>query len=203
MLTTCSHSRFVSGRDDLQLPEIIRSSSDQHVAAMTSQQLEVPAVTFCDINSVKNDCHCSDENMETNRCQCKRPQKAARDDDRESEPSKLRHNAWDHWVLPVATYTLQHQPNKTGMSSSHQDTLSCTTHGPLARYAKLWVAHAPDNAGNVSPPLRVSDLDMHQGTCVTHVPWCMPGSLTSGFLWSRWRGKHSRRMRNTQLYVSG
>ena len=50
-------------------------------------------------------------------------------------------------------------------------------------------------AGNA--PL-VSDPDMHHGTCVTHVPWCMPGSLTSGFLWSRWRGKrfrHSRRMR--------
>ena len=24
----------------------------------------------------------------------------------------------------------------------------------------------------------VSDPDMHHGTCVTHVPWCMPGSLT-------------------------
>ena len=35
-----------------------------------------------------------------------------------------------------------------------------------------------------SPPPRVSDHDMHQGTCVTHVSWCMPGSLTSGFLWS-------------------
>ena len=23
----------------------------------------------------------------------------------------------------------------------------------------------------------VSDPDMHHGTCVTHVPWCMPGSL--------------------------
>ena len=48
--------------------------------------------------------------------------------------------------------------------------------------------------------------DMHHGTCVTHVPWCMPGSLTIGFLWSRWRGKrsrHSRRMRNPQFYVSG
>ena len=43
-------------------------------------------------------------------------------------------------------------------------------------------------------------------TCVTHVPWCMPGLLTSGFLRSRWRGKrsqHSRRMRNLQFYVSG
>ena len=32
------------------------------------------------------------------------------------------------------------------------------------------------------------------------------GSLTSGFLWSRWRGKrsrHSRRMRNPQFHVSG
>ena len=31
--------------------------------------------------------------------------------------------------------------------------------------------------------------DMHHGTCVTHVPWCMPESLTSDFLWSRWREK--------------
>ena len=42
------------------------------------------------------------------------------------------------------------------------------------------------NAGNVFPrrpfqrkPL-VSDPDMHHGTCVTHVPWCMSGSLTCG-----------------------
>ena len=33
----------------------------------------------------------------------------------------------------------------------------------------------------------VSDPDMHHGTCVMHVPWCMPRSLTSGFLWSRCR----------------
>ena len=26
--------------------------------------------------------------------------------------------------------------------------------------------------------LLVSDPDMHHGTCVTHVPWCMSGSLT-------------------------
>ena len=43
--------------------------------------------------------------------------------------------------------------------------------------------------GTFSPPPQVSDPDMHQGTCVTHVPWCMPGSLTSNFLWSRRRGK--------------
>ena len=57
------------------------------------------------------------------------------------------------------------------------------------------------NAGNVFHP-RVSNPDIHNGTCVMHVPWCMPGSLTSGFIWSRWRGKrsrHSRRMRNPQF----
>ena len=62
-------------------------------------------------------------------------------------------------------------------------------HGPLSRYVKLRVAHAPGNSGTFSPSSRVSDPDMHHGTCVTHVPWCMPGSLTSRFLWSRWQGK--------------
>ena len=27
---------------------------------------------------------------------------------------------------------------------------------------------------------RVSDPGMHHGTCITHVPWCMSGSLTRG-----------------------
>ena len=79
-------------------------------------------------------------------------------------------------------------------------------HGPLSRYVKLRVAHAPGMPGTFYPPPRVSDPDMHHGTCVTHVPWCMPGSLTRGFLWSRWRGKrsrHSRRMRNPQFCASG
>ena len=60
--------------------------------------------------------------------------------------------------------------------------------------------------GTLSPPQRVSDPDMHHGTCVTHVPWCMSGSLTSGFLWNRWRGKrsrHCRRMCNPHFYGSG
>ena len=59
--------------------------------------------------------------------------------------------------------------------------------------------------GKFSPPPLVSDPHMHHGTCLTHVPWCMPGSLTSGFLWNRWRGKrtrHSRRMSNPQFCVS-
>ena len=80
------------------------------------------------------------------------------------------------------------------------------SHGPLARYVKLRMAHAPGMPGTFSPPPQVSDPDMRHGTCVTHVPWCMSGSLTSGFLWIRWRGKrsrHSRRMRNPQFYASG
>ena len=80
------------------------------------------------------------------------------------------------------------------------------SHEPYIRYAKLWVAHAPRMPGTFSPPPRVSDPDMHHGTCLTHVPWCMPGSLTSGIFWGRWRGKrsrHSRCMRNPQFCVSG
>ena len=54
---------------------------------------------------------------------------------------------------------------------------------------KIAGAHAPGMPGTFSPPLDASDPDMHHGTCVTHVPWCMPWSLTSGFLWSRRRVK--------------
>ena len=54
---------------------------------------------------------------------------------------------------------------------------------------KIACAHAPGMPGTFSPSPQVSDPDMHHGTCVTHVPWCMPGSLTSGFLWNRRRGE--------------
>ena len=79
-------------------------------------------------------------------------------------------------------------------------------HGRLTRSVYLRVAHAPGISGTFSPPPLVSDPVMHHGTCVTHEPWCMPESQTSGFLWGRWRGKrsrHSQRMRHTQFYVSG
>ena len=75
-------------------------------------------------------------------------------------------------------------------------------HGPLTRYALLWIVHAPGMPGTFSPPTQVID----HGTCVTHVPWCMPESLTSGFLRSRWRGKRSwdsLHMRNPQCSTSG
>ena len=60
--------------------------------------------------------------------------------------------------------------------------------------------------GKCSLPPWVSECEMDHGTCVPLVPWCIPGSLTSCFLWSRWLGKHarhSRRMHNAQFYVSG
>ena len=79
-------------------------------------------------------------------------------------------------------------------------------YGPLARYVKFWAAHAPWMPGTVSPPPRFCDPDMHHGTRVTHVPWCLPGSLTSGLFWSWWRAKrsrHSRRIRNPKFYVTG
>ena len=85
-------------------------------------------------------------------------------------------------------------------------SLQWLTHGPRIRYIKLRVAHAPGMPGLLSPPQRLSDPGMHQGTCVTHVPECMPGSLTRSFIWSRWREKrsrHSRRMRNPHFYLSG
>ena len=57
--------------------------------------------------------------------------------------------------------------------------------GPLTRNVKLWVAHAPGLPGmfprhELQSKLLVTDPDMHHGTCVTHVPLCMSGSLTHG-----------------------
>ena len=55
-------------------------------------------------------------------------------------------------------------------------------HEPLTRYIELQVEPAP---GTVYPrqlqrkPL-ASEPGMHHGTCVTHLPWCLSGSLTCG-----------------------
>ena len=79
-------------------------------------------------------------------------------------------------------------------------------HGRLDRYVKLRIAHAPGMPRTFSPPQLVSNPDMHYGTCVTHVLWCMPGTLTSDFLWSQWREKrsrHSRRVQYLHFYVCG
>ena len=82
----------------------------------------------------------------------------------------------------------------------------CYANERLNRYVNLQVAHAPGMHGTFSPSQRVCDPDLHRGPCVTYVPWCMAGSITSDFLGSRWQGKrcrNSRRMRNQPFYVSG
>ena len=83
------------------------------------------------------------------------------------------------WILKLTENFYRHQ------------RFNCTLslHGLLTIYAKLWVAHPPWMPGTFSQPPRVSDPDMQYGTCATHVLWCMSGSLTSGFLWSRFAGK--------------
>ena len=66
----------------------------------------------------------------------------------------------------------------------HSNTLS--TAWASYQISKIAGCACAGNAGNVSPRRRfqrkplVSDPGMHHGTCVTHVPWCMSGSLTCG-----------------------
>ena len=92
-----------------------------------------------------------------------------------------------HRVLNTVHYT-----NRSSSSDAniHQYT------GPWAscQIRKTEGCACAGNAGTFSPPPWISDPDMNHGTCVTRVPWCMSGSLTSGFLWRRWRKKNVPRI---------
>ena len=104
----------------------------------------------------------------------------------------------DHWCRSMHHYRLQ---TLWLIREKHY-----CIHGLFTRYVKLQVAHAPGMPGTFSPPpiqrkLLVSDPGMHQGTCVTHVPWCMWGIADLG--WRGKRSRHSRRMRSLQCCVSG
>ena len=92
-----------------------------------------------------------------------------------------------------------------GHSLSRSQTMVCTVYIamslPWASYQihKIAGCACAGNAGNVFPRRRfqgkplVSDPGMHHGTCGTHMPWCMSGSLTCG---DREKGsRHSRRLR--------
>ena len=109
--------------------------------------------------------------------------------------SKNKHQSMHHWPFVRRIHwslaLCEENPLVSTQRASKAESISLSWHhhGPLARYVKLRVTHAPGMPGAFSPPPRVSNPDMHHDTCVTHVPWCMPGSLTSGFLWSWWRGK--------------
>ena len=89
---------------------------------------------------------------------------------------------------------IQHTCHKCTILWHSDDLTIChglQLHSPWAscQIRKIAGAHAPGMPGTFSLSPHVSDPDMHHGTCVTHVPWCMPGSLTSGFLWNRRQGK--------------
>ena len=113
---------------------------------------------------------------------------------------------WNGTVSPVT-----HFESKSQLCSrnwlGHRMILFLCFNEPLTRYATLLVAHAPGMPGTFSLPTRVSNPIIHHGTCATHLPWCMPGSLSSSFLtlqaewgtivadsiflWSRWWGIRS------------
>ena len=77
--------------------------------------------------------------------------------------------AHDDWIIRWGVHTLE-------FVAIRKQRL-----GPLTWYVKLRVTHAPGMPGTFFPLPRVSDPNMHHGTCVTHVPWRMLGSLTSGY----------------------
>ena len=60
--------------------------------------------------------------------------------------------------------------------------ISITMHllnGPLTRYVMHPECRERFSRHRLKRKPLVSDPGMHHGTCVTHVPWCMSGSLTS------------------------
>ena len=75
-------------------------------------------------------------------------------------------------------------PGGDELKTGHQD--SSPQQWASYQIRKIAVCACARNAGNVSLHRRfrrkplVSDPGMHHGTCVTHVPWCMSGSLTCG-----------------------
>ena len=117
---------------------------------------------------------------------------------------------WSGKSLPAALY---HQ-NISERICLRRNVSYCIANTDIAiilvylRHVNVNILHTSEYAlpGTCPPPPGLSGPDMHQSMRVTHVRWCMPGSLTSGFLWSQWRRKgsqHSRRMRNPQYDVFG
>ena len=83
------------------------------------------------------------------------------------------------WSMASLTYTL---PSADSSVDSLTDTLlaSDSPMGILPNTWNCWLRMHRECRERF--PRRVSDPDMHHGTCLTHGPWSMPGSLTSGFL---------------------
>ena len=113
---------------------------------------------------------------------------------------------WGDWKEPAEVDLLQTSHNApvpyTTMHNFITEMCTCmnisVTKGCIGKYVMglmRWASYhirkiagfaCAGNAGNVFPRRRfqretlVSDPGMHHGTCVTHVPWCMSGSLTCG-----------------------
>ena len=83
------------------------------------------------------------------------------------------------WILPAWCFSTR--ASVATLLNVHACVSSCS----WASYQVRKIAGCAC-AGNVFPRRRlqkkplVSDPGMHHGTCVTHVPWCMSGSLTRG-----------------------
>ena len=81
-----------------------------------------------------------------------------------------------HWTCDEMSL---HHCNPIYMSHSSLQLASC-------QICKIAGCACTGNAGNVFPRQRfqrkplIGDPGMHYGTCVTHVPWCMLGSLNRG-----------------------
>ena len=116
--------------------------------------------------------------------------------------SREKYNTSSNLVLVMAYESWNGITTKKG--GKEVIALQRYNYEPLTRYVKLRVAYVP-GCRERFPRHRVLAIP----TCITaRVPRmpCMPGSLTIGFLCSRWRGKrsqHSRCMHYPQFYVSG
>ena len=92
--------------------------------------------------------------------------------------------------------------------STNPKTIICSSslHGPLTRYVKLRVAHAPGMPGTFSPPPTSKEAASQRSRHASRHVRDARAEMHVGIANPRWRGKrsrHSRRMRNPQFYVSG
>ena len=88
---------------------------------------------------------------------------------------------WNSVIDIETTQSFAYRLAPPGSGASAGAAIACP-----AMWRKIVDCACAGNAGNVFPatyfmgkPL-VSDPGMHHGTCVTHVSWCMSGSLTRG-----------------------
>ena len=106
--------------------------------------------------------------------------------------------------LNISIHPALHQPHfSTYAESWPRQNYLCN--GPLARYANSRVAHAPGMPGTFSPPPTSKKTASWQSQHATRHVRHARAVMHVGIATPRWRGKrsrHSRRMHNSQFYVS-